>query len=349
MTPSELEPANHLLGAPEALRAQLDEDGFVFLRGLVPWEAVLVVRRAILECCRAGGWLVEGAELMESVADPARACVEPEPAFLAVYREIQQREAFHALAHDPVLLDLAERLLGEPALPHPNKIARLSFPGNVQHTTPPHQDFPFIQGSARTYTMWIPLGDVPRALGGLQVNRGSHRSGVYSHHIAMGAGGMAIRPADLPDAWHTTDYRTGDVLVFHSHMVHRALPNRSPDRLRLSVDFRYQARSEPVSEKNLHPHTGALTWEEVYRGWTRSDLQYYWRRPDVTVTGYDTGYFAHRDQEALEAAERGDPVARPALLRMAQRDPDPVKREHAARVLADLERRLAGEPARNRP
>jgi hypothetical protein len=267
--------------------------------------------------------------------------VEPEPAFLAVYREVQRREAFHALAHHAALLDLAERLLDEPALPHPNKIARLSFPGNVQHTTPPHQDFPFIQGAARTYTMWIPLGDVPRELGGLEVNRGSHRTGVFPHHIAMGAGGMGIHLADLPDDWHTADYRAGDVLVFHSHMVHRAAPNQSRGRLRLSVDFRYQARSEPISEKNLHPHTGALTWDEAYRGWSRTDLQYYWRREDVGVTGYDTGYFAHRDQEAYDAAARGEAVARPALLRMAQRDPDPAKRERAARVLEDLERRLA--------
>lgn len=345
MTVRELDPANDLLAMPPALRTRLDEDGFVFLRGVLRRQAVLGVRRAILECCRAGGWLVPGSTLEDGTTDPARACVEPEPAFLAVYREVQKREAFHALAHDPALLDLAERLLGEPAFPHPNKIARLSFPGNVQHTTPPHQDFPFIQGAARTYTMWIPLGDVPPELGGLQVNRGSHRAGVFAHHIAMGAGGMGIDPADLPDAWHSTAYRAGDVLVFHSHMVHRAAPNRTADRLRLSVDYRYQARSEAISEKNLHPHTGALTWEEVYRGWRRADLQYYWRREDVGVAGYDTGYFAHRDQEAYDAAARGDAVARPALLRMAQRDPDPAKRERAARVLAELERRLATKGA----
>jgi hypothetical protein len=93
------------------------------------------------------------------------------------------------------------------------------------------------------------------------------------------------------------------------HMVHRALPNRSPDRMRLSVDYRYQSRAEPISEKNLHPHPGAITWEEVYRGWTRTDLQRY---------------------------------------RIGQRDPDPARRAHAAHVLADLERRLAAaarEPA----
>ena len=43
--------------------------------------------------------------------------------------------------------------------------------------TPAHQDFPFIQGSARTFTTWIPLGECPRELGGLQVNAGTHLLG----------------------------------------------------------------------------------------------------------------------------------------------------------------------------
>jgi hypothetical protein len=340
-----LSPATVLLARPEALRTRLAEDGALYFPGLLPPGPVLALRREVLGCCEAGGWLGPGTDPAEGVADPARATVEPEPAFLAVYREVQKLEAFHALGHRPELLALAEAVLGEPVLPHPTKIARLSFPGNVRHTTPAHQDYPFIQGAAETYTTWVPLGDVPRPLGGLQVNLGTHRQGVYPHHISLGAGGMGIDPAELPDRWHTADYRAGDVLLFHSHMVHRALPNLTPDRLRLSVDFRYQPLSQPIAEKSLHPHTGALGWPEVYAGWRSTALQYYWRRPEgpeVKISGYDTGYFAHRDQEAYQAAARGDEVARPALLRIAQRDPDPAQRERAARALAELEARLAG-------
>jgi hypothetical protein len=339
-----LSPATDLRARPEALRARLAQEGALYFPGLLPPEPVHALRREVLARCQAGGWLVPGTDPEAGIADPGRATVEPEPAFLAVYREIQKLEAFHALAHRAELLGLLADVLGEAVLPHPNKIVRLSFPGNVRHTTPAHQDFPFIQGAAATYTTWVPLGDVPRALGGLQVNLGSHRGGIFDHHISFGAGGMGIDPAELPDGWHTADYRAGDVLVFHSHMVHRALPNLSPDRLRLSVDYRYQALSQPISEKNLHPHTGCLGWPELYAGWRSTALQYYWRQPGVTVGGYDTGYFASRDDEAYAAAARGDAVARPALLRMAQREPDPAKRERAARVLAELEARLAAAP-----
>ena len=353
MTPREFRPSNDLIDKPAELRARLADEGHLFFRGLLPRADVMVVRRAILERCRDAGWLVDGTELMEGIVDPTKACVEPEPRFLALYNEVQKLEAFHSFAHRPELLGVVEAVLGEPALPHPNKIARFSFPQNVKHTTPAHQDFPFIQGTAETFTTWIPLGDTPRELGGLKIDAGTHLSRVYDHHISFGAGGMGIDPDTLPDNWRSTDYRAGDVLLFHSMIVHQALPNLTPDRLRLSVDYRYQARSQPIAESNLAaPHTGQITWEDVYRGWTSTDLRYYWKEVDLAVAAFDTGYFANRDREAFEAAERGDPVARPALLRIAQRDPDPAKRERADRALAELDRKLAvaadGQPPSTR-
>ena len=325
------------LGDTRAVRAQLDRDGFLYFAGLLPAGEVARVRRDVLACCRQAGWLV-GDDPLDDRADPARACVEPEPAFIAVYREVQKLESFHALAHHPALLGLAEAVLGEPALPHPNKIARLQFPQNLAHTTPAHQDYPFIQGATETYTAWVPLGDVPRELGGLAVDAGTHRGGPYEYHLSLGAGGMGVDPAKLPDRWHTADYRAGDVLLFHSHLIHRGLPNLTPDRMRLSVDYRYQARSQPIAASNLQPHTGQITWEEVYRGWRSTDLQYYWERWPLAVQPYDTTWFETRDREAFTLAERGDPTARPALLRIAQRDPDPAKRERAEHALAALER-----------
>jgi hypothetical protein len=334
---AELVPGNELLDRPPALRARMDADGFVFFRGLLPTPDLLGVRRAILECCRDGGWLAPGSPLDEGRADPARATVEPEPAYNAVYHQVQRRQPFHALAHHPALLGTLGAILGDAPLPHPLKIARLIFPRNVAHTTPPHQDYPFIQGTPETYTTWIPLGDCPRELGGLEVNRATHRAGPFAYHVAMGAGGMGIRADELPDAWHSTDYRVGDVLVFHSRMVHRGLPNLTADRLRLSVDYRYQSPAAPIGEPSLRPHMGELTWEEVYRDWPPSDLRYYWRRHELTVVPYDRRHVEARDREAFELAEAGDPVARPALLRIAQRDRDPARRERARRALIGLD------------
>ena len=53
----------------------------------------------------------------------------------------------------------------------------------------------------------------------------------------------ALLAADGPDdaPWHGADLEVGDVLLFSSFTVHRALPNTTADRLRISVDYRYRS------------------------------------------------------------------------------------------------------------
>jgi hypothetical protein len=50
-----------------------------------------------------------------------------------------------------------------------------------------------------------------------------------------------IATANPSDAdWRTGDLAEGDILLFSALTLHRALPNLSMDRLRVSVDFRYE-------------------------------------------------------------------------------------------------------------
>ena len=72
------------------------------------------------------------------------------------------------------------------------------------------------------------------------------------------------------------------MLFFNSLTVHKGLPNLSGNRLRLSVDFRYQRASDLVMEKVLTPHQRRLTWEEVYKGWKSDRYQYHWKQYSLT-------------------------------------------------------------------
>ncbi|MBI4519224.1 MAG: hypothetical protein HY701_00180, partial [Gemmatimonadetes bacterium] len=67
------------LGDTRALRAQLDRDGFLYVAGLLPLAAIDGLRRDVLACCRQAGWLRASDDPLDDRADPARACVEPEP------------------------------------------------------------------------------------------------------------------------------------------------------------------------------------------------------------------------------------------------------------------------------
>src|SRR5438874_10302885 len=164
------------------LRRRSARDGHLFFAGLLPREPLLKVRRQILAICERHGFLAPGSDPAEAIAAPGVRWREGDPEYMAAYDEIQRLELFHALAHESSLLEVLERFYGEAVLAHPRNIARVMFPQNNRFATPAHQDFVHIQGCAETYTAWIPLGDCPRQLGGVEVLPGSHRHGVLPPH-----------------------------------------------------------------------------------------------------------------------------------------------------------------------
>ncbi len=328
--------SNDVLHDASALRERMDEDGYLFFRGLVDPLSNLEARKDVLDVLQKAGWLKDGAELIDGVANGERVYVEPEPAFLEVYKEVQKVESFHRLAHSRAIMDLMEKLVGEEVLPHPAKIARLMFPQNNQHSTPPHQDFVHIQGTTETYTCWIPLGSCPRELGGLSVLPRSHKKGVHKYHLELGAGGMGVDDEYLEGEWLTTDYLAGDALILHSLTLHQSVANTTSDRMRISADYRYQGVSEPMLDTFLMPHY-STSWDDIYPGWESTEFQYYWQKQDVRFGERDWSYYDKRDAEAIDLALKGDETARPALNRIFVRDTRPEKRKAAEEALRVLD------------
>ena len=317
------------------LRARMHEDGYLFIRSLLPGEILEALRSAFLEIAREAGWARKDTPREDAIADLNGFCVEPEPAYMDVYAEMYGLEAFHALQHHPNIVTLLQRMAGEPILPHARVIARTIFPQREAYTTPAHQDFIPIQGTAETYTAWIPLADLPSRMGGLQVAAGSHRKGVYDFQPALGAGGIEITDP-LEGAWVNSPFEQGDVLFFHSMLVHKGLPNRS-DRLRMSIDARYQRISDPIAPGSILPHSQPNTWENIYRGWKNESLKYYWEKYELEIKEYDNSYHDRRDRMALDMAGKGDETAISALQRIIARHNDPAMREKAAELLARFE------------
>jgi ectoine hydroxylase-related dioxygenase (phytanoyl-CoA dioxygenase family) len=287
-----------LLDDHDALRSRFERDGFVFLRGVVDTDVLFDLRRRLTAVCAEHRWWRAGTDPLDAVPD-IEPRVEGEKLFFEVYDDIQKLEALHAVPHHQSVRRLMTALLGESAFPHPLSIARLSFPDNDDWSTPPHQDYPNNQGTEDLYACWIPLGDCPVRMGSLTLLRGSHRLGVLPLRFSLGAGHRRAvldeRSADLE--WVGGDFRAGDAVVFHSLAVHRALPNRS-DRMRLSVDYRFQREGEPLTEGCLEPHFGRLGWEEIYRNWERDDLQYYWRDKAYDLATWDPSFHELSEEES---------------------------------------------------
>lgn len=329
-----------LIGNGPALAERLQRDGYLFLRGLLPRDAVLRVQRRLLEKAAAGGWLDPAHPVEDGIANPDASCKDPEERYIRVFRGIWADEALHRLRTHPRVLTLFESIFGEPALAHPMFVQRNIFPqsANFDFTTGAHQDKVHI-GGATSHAMWVPLGDCPRGKGALAVAAGSHLAGVLDTRVGNGAGGMDIC-VPIPGQWVSGSFRAGDALIFSDTTVHRALPNRTT-QLRQSFDARYQPASQPVADTSMSPYSGCGTWEEVYAGWSSDDQTYYWKALSLNVVPLDRSYYERRDRMAFDMAESGDVTARDALLRIVQRDPDEEKRRRAEGLLRHLAARGA--------
>ena len=295
--------ATPLLATPERLRASAKEDGMLFFRGMLPRQEVLAVRHDILAILDRHNLLdrnYPADEAMVNAAEANKFSIEEISwngvgVTMDVYREVQKLESFHALAHHPKLLAMYGELFEERVFVHPRHIGRVMLPHPGTKVTPSHQDFLHIQGAESTWTCWVPLGDVPRSLGGLAVLKGSHQAGLLGVVNAPGAGGLETILCGLDYEWATVDYEAGDVLTFHSHTVHKSTPNQQPGKIRMSADFRYQAASAPIEGNSLLPH-GPYAWDELYEGWSRKDLQYYWRQEKFELTPFDESIRWQKDK-----------------------------------------------------
>jgi Phytanoyl-CoA dioxygenase (PhyH) len=222
-----------------ALRARLAADGYVFLRGLLPAERVRAAGERVAAALHAGGWTAAGSPLLGRAAGPREALADP------AYRAAVTSLTFNALPYLGPLRQTVRRILGPAAFSYPVKVLRAVAPESPSERTRGryvHYDY-MGSGVQDMLTSWLPLADIPVALGGLAVRPGGHREGPRRPRLLTGA----------EPGWRTTDYRPGDVIIFHCLTPHAALPNAG-HQLRLSADFRWQRPSHPApSEMILGP------------------------------------------------------------------------------------------------
>ena len=126
--------ATPLRDNPEALRARMQQDGYLFLRNLLPADAVANVQRQVGALAQQAGWLQPNTPVEEARANPAGFCVDPEPRYLETLRRINHLEDYHALKHHPALITFLETLLGGPILAHPRVLCRNIFPAREEFT-----------------------------------------------------------------------------------------------------------------------------------------------------------------------------------------------------------------------
>ncbi|MBK7368258.1 MAG: phytanoyl-CoA dioxygenase family protein [Candidatus Eisenbacteria bacterium] len=227
------------LGDPGALRARAEEDGYLWLRGVHSPGAIDALRHRVLAASERNGWLAANTDPRDAIARPGiEGLAFDDPQWIALQVELYPSAELEAIRACPAVLATLAALLRANVAPQQGDICRLLFPNAPHRATSAHQDGAYVGAERECWTVWSPLTDCPISLGPLAILPGSHRTGLVAHatgaHAVLGATDVS------QDGWVASDLRAGDALMFHQLTMHAALPNLSPDRLRISVDCRYR-------------------------------------------------------------------------------------------------------------
>jgi len=169
--------------------------------------------------------------------------------------QVQHLISLHRLALD-------QRIVGELknlGLAHPNVCARPLMHFNspklatkeVYWRLALHQDWRTMQGSLDSAVVWIPMVDIDRSLGTLEVVAGSHRSGLLDCEWKDGYGN--IKPSPFDNDAMAIEVRLGDALFFSALLAHRSGTN-STNSIRWSCHFRYNNLAEATFVERGFPH-----------------------------------------------------------------------------------------------
>jgi hypothetical protein len=240
----ELADSSRLADDPVALRARLADDGYVFLRGLLPADRVRAAGERVAAALREGGWTAAGSPLLGRAAGPREAVADP------AYRTAVMSVAFNALPYLAPLRETVRRILGPGGFSYPVKVLRAVYPERQGRALGRFMHYDYgVAGVQDMLTTWVPLMNIPVSVGGLAVRPG-------------GQLGPPRRPRVLnltEKGWATADYEPGDAIVFHCLTPHAALPNNG-SWLRLSGDFRWQRASQPAPAELVFGSSGQ-NWE----------------------------------------------------------------------------------------
>jgi hypothetical protein len=265
----ELRESNDILDDVPALRARMDEDGYVFFRDYLDVDWVMDARREILRRIKEGGGLDPNHPDDEAVTGTG-----PRKSWFGHNLAVRNLP-LEKLLYTGRMIEYYERFLGGPVRHFDYTWFRAVGAG--RQGIYPHCDVVYMgRGTWNLFTSWTPIGDVPVELGGLMVLEGSHKKreqlknymsrdvDTYCVNRSDAAdiesgkkqwiwdGKLALNPVTLRKKlggrWLTTNFRAGDVLTFTVLTVHASLDNQT-NRFRLSSDSRYQLASEPVDER----------------------------------------------------------------------------------------------------
>ena len=148
---------------------------------------------------------------------------------------------FFELCHTPTILDYVEDVIGPNFCQWGGQFF-VKYPQDGSEV-PWHQDSQYWPLSPeRTVTVWLAIYDTDATNAAMQVIRGSHKKGVYTHHINDAPNLVLPKEVDANEIDQeniaTLDMKAGEISLHDSRLIHGSGPNAS-DRRRCGITMRY--------------------------------------------------------------------------------------------------------------
>ncbi len=250
----------------DVLLAQYQEQGYLWLKGILDREKVLDFRRRFFEAFVDAGLLAEGTNPVDGIYSGAG-----KGRVTKILAEIVQWASYESFCLAPEIWQFYENLLGGPVYLHKRKLIRATTPDDS--CTGAHYDLTYLRaGTDRVCTSWIPIGDIPVEIGGLVYLEGSDALGrqlesefsaknahmspeerISAYNKNMSETGWLTK--DLPSLanrlnsrWLMADYEAGDMVVHSPYMIHASTANTRMT-MRLSTDIRYQLVRDEIDPR----------------------------------------------------------------------------------------------------
>ena len=255
-------------GLTNEQRSQWTEHGYVLVRGFAAASTCEAMQSAILDIVRRDD---AGEDIGPTYVQPesrlAADAERPEDCVSKVFRVHREVAVFREFARDPELLALVASLLGDDL---DCFLSQFIFKLSGALGQPWHQDsfyFPFDRSPQ--VGVWLAVTDATPDNGPLWVLPGSHDEPVHKvvsdrrEHANYGY--VEIVDHDTSGAEQVL-MKTGDLLLFHSHLFHKSTDNES-DGMRAAMVYHYaEAGTVDQSQERWGMTPPNIDWMPIWRG-----------------------------------------------------------------------------------
>ena len=93
----ELRESNDIQGDRTALQLRMEEDGYLFFRKLQDPESLIELRHQMLSTMQLGGWIKQGTNPLDGIAEPGVQCTDGDSEYTDVYHHVYRNQLFHEI------------------------------------------------------------------------------------------------------------------------------------------------------------------------------------------------------------------------------------------------------------